>query len=67
MAERDFVRAVSKSLMAGVIGFMVAGQFVTVAYYPYFWINLAFMISLNNLVINSTAKEKRNFRSQFNR
>jgi O-antigen ligase len=30
-------------------GFVVAGQFVTVTYYPFFWINLAFMVALKNI------------------
>jgi O-antigen ligase len=30
-------------------GFIVAGQFVTVAYYPFLWINLALTVSLRNI------------------
>lgn len=33
----------------GVLGFVVAGQFVTVTYYPFLWISLAFIVSLNNV------------------
>jgi O-antigen ligase len=33
----------------GVIGFFIAGQFVTITYYPFFWIHLAFVSILNNL------------------
>lgn len=33
-----------------LIGFIVSGQFVTVAYYPYFWIHLAFVVSLFNIL-----------------
>lgn len=31
-----------------LIGFVVAGQFVTVAYYPYLWIHLALIVSFKN-------------------
>jgi putative inorganic carbon (HCO3(-)) transporter len=40
----------SKGLLGAMWGFVIAGQFVTVAYYPFFWINLAFMVSLHNIV-----------------
>ncbi len=35
------------SLNVALLGFVVAGQFVTVTYYPYMWINLALTVSLN--------------------
>lgn len=53
MQDEDFIRSVSKSLAVGVIGFLVAGQFVGVAYYPFFWVNLAFIVSLQNILIIS--------------
>ncbi|MGM0767441.1 MAG: O-antigen ligase family protein [Pseudomonadota bacterium] len=31
-----------------LIGFIVAGQFVTVAYYPFLWIHLALLVSMTN-------------------
>ncbi|MBC7350636.1 MAG: O-antigen ligase family protein [Candidatus Aminicenantes bacterium] len=31
-----------------VFGFLVAGQFVTVAYYPYFWIHLSLLVAMKN-------------------
>jgi putative inorganic carbon (hco3(-)) transporter len=39
----------AKGLLGAMWGFVIAGQFVTVAYYPFFWINLAFMVALNNV------------------
>jgi len=42
----------SKSLEGmkyGIFGFVLAGQFVTVAYYPFLWISLAFVVSINNI------------------
>lgn len=35
------------SLNIALLGFVVAGQFVTVTYYPFMWINLALTVSLN--------------------
>lgn len=31
-----------------LVGFVVAGQFVTVAYYPFLWIHLALVVSMSN-------------------
>jgi putative inorganic carbon (hco3(-)) transporter len=39
----------------GIIGFAIAGQFVTVAYYPFFWISLAFVVALNNVELKERA------------
>jgi putative inorganic carbon (hco3(-)) transporter len=33
---------------AGLVGFLVSAQFVTVTYYPYFWIALAMSVALNS-------------------
>lgn len=42
-------RSAKKGITIGMIGFLVAGQFVTVAYYPFMWISLAMFVSLNNV------------------
>ncbi len=34
----------------GIFGFIVAGQFVTVAYYPFLWIGLSFIVSAKNIL-----------------
>jgi putative inorganic carbon (hco3(-)) transporter len=34
----------------GIFGFIIAGQFVTVAYYPFLWIGLAFIVSAKNIL-----------------
>jgi putative inorganic carbon (hco3(-)) transporter len=39
----------ARGLLVSMWGFVIAGQFVTVTYYPFFWINLAFMVALNNV------------------
>ena len=41
---------------AGLIGYLVAGTFVTVLYYPFFWIQIAMIVMLNN-VTNKKYKE----------
>lgn len=35
-------------LKIGIIGFVIAGQFVTVGYYPFLWISIALQTALNN-------------------
>ena len=46
----------SYGLDAGLIGFLVAGTFVTVLYYPFFWIQIT-MISMLNTVTRNTWRE----------
>jgi len=45
-----FATAIAKGLVLTTWGFVVAGQFNTVAYYPFLWINLALTVSLANIV-----------------
>ena len=44
--------ALARGLLVGMWGFVIAGQFVTVTYYPFFWINLAFVVALKNIARN---------------
>lgn len=39
-----------------LVGYLVAGQFVTVVYYPFFWIHLALVVSLRN-ILNTPGKK----------
>ncbi len=39
----------SYGLDAGLIGYLIAGSFVTVLYYPYFWIQIMMIVMLNNV------------------
>jgi O-antigen ligase len=41
--------ALSRGLDAGAVGFLIAGQFVTVGYYPFLWVNLAFSVAIHNI------------------
>lgn len=43
-------RSIAAGLGYGVFGFVMAGQFVTVSYYPFLWISLSFIAALQNLV-----------------
>lgn len=54
----DNQKKIGSGAKLSLIGFMVAGQFVTVAYYPYFWIHLALLISLNNSFTEDTKQKK---------
>lgn len=33
----------------GIVGYLVAGTFVTVFYYPFFWVQIAFIVALYNI------------------
>jgi O-antigen ligase len=48
-----FAMSVARGLTITTWGFVIAGQFNTVAYYPFFWINLALTVSLANIVKRS--------------
>lgn len=42
-----FYRNIAHGLDAALVGFLVSGSFVTILYYPFFWINFAMAVSLN--------------------
>ena len=42
-----FMRHMAYGLDGALIGYMVSGFFVTVLFYPYFWVNLAMTVSLH--------------------
>jgi len=47
--DNKFIFFMAHGLDAALIGFLVSGFFVTVLYYPYFWINLSMTVALNNI------------------
>jgi probable O-glycosylation ligase (exosortase A-associated) len=49
LTDNKFIYYTAHGLDAALIGFMVSGFFVTVLYYPYFWINMSFTVALNNV------------------
>jgi O-antigen ligase len=52
-----FAPSVARGLLITTWGFVISGQFNTVAYYPFLWINLALTVSLANIVKRS-AKQR---------
>lgn len=46
LPDGDYLYYMSLGLDAGLVGFMVAGFFVTVLYYPFFWVNYAMTAAL---------------------
>ena len=48
-----YAPAVARGLVFTTWGFVIAGQFNTVSYYPFLWINLALTVSLASIAKNS--------------
>lgn len=46
----------SKGMDSALIGFLIAGQFVTVGYYPFMWIHLALVVSFRNIVTSKNSR-----------
>lgn len=49
-------RLIGRCANLSLMGFLIAGQFVTVTYYPYLWIHLALIVSLKNSFSVSSRK-----------
>ncbi|BHH86293.1 O-antigen ligase family protein [Desulforhopalus sp. 52FAK] len=49
MSGDQFLTSISKGMILSFIGFVVAGQFVTVMYYPFFWVYLVFVSAIVTL------------------
>lgn len=47
--ENRLLFNLSYAFDAGLIGYLVAGSFVTVLYYPFFWVQIAMIVMLNNV------------------
>lgn len=47
--ENSWLYELGIGLNIGFVGFLVAGQFVSVVYYPFMWINLALCVALKNV------------------
>ena len=56
--ESQFLYNLAFSLNLSLLAYLVAGFFVTVLYYPYFWINLPMTASLNNIAKSKYLKEQ---------
>jgi len=53
-----FIYSMAHGLDGALVGYLVSGFFVTVLYYPYFWINLAMTVSLNSIAWKQTESRK---------
>ena len=45
--------ALARAFNWSFLGFLIAGQFVSVVYYPFMWIHMAMVVALRNIVRNS--------------
>lgn len=50
--NRTWLYNMSLGLDIGFCGFLLAGQFVSVVYYPFMWIHLALVVALRNVVLH---------------
>jgi putative inorganic carbon (HCO3(-)) transporter len=53
--DNKFLSYMSYGLDAGTVGYLVAGFFVTVLYYPFFWIQLAMTVALHVITTQQAA------------
>lgn len=49
-SKSEFFKATAAGFGIGILGFVIAGQFVTVSYYPFLWVHLAFIVVTLNMV-----------------
>jgi putative inorganic carbon (hco3(-)) transporter len=52
----DFMSSMAHGLDAAMIGYLASGFFVTVLYYPFFWINFAITVALHNVLVKRTTQ-----------
>lgn len=57
-ARDELFANLARAMNFSFVGFLVAGQFVSVVYYPFMWIHLAFLVALNNISFKNTDYEK---------
>jgi putative inorganic carbon (hco3(-)) transporter len=48
-SDNVFLTQLSRGLDAGMVGYLISAQFITVLYYPYLWIGLALVVALHNV------------------
>ncbi|MBC7788363.1 MAG: O-antigen ligase family protein [Anaerolineae bacterium] len=58
LADRGkFMFYMARGLDGSLVGLIVSGFFISVLYYPFFWINFAMSVALNNSVLNALAAD----------
>ncbi len=55
----SWYRNMAHGFDAALVGYLVAGSFVTILYYPFFWINLAMVVSLNVAALDDARRASR--------
>jgi hypothetical protein len=55
-ADDRFLPVLSYGFDAALVGFLVSGSFVTVLYYPYFWIHCALTTCLHTAALKKYAE-----------
>ena len=50
--DHKFYVLLSYGFDAALMGFLISGSFVTVLFYPYFWVHLSFVVALNTVTRN---------------
>jgi O-antigen ligase len=55
-ADGLFMFQMAHAFDAALVGYLVPGFFVTVLFYPFFWINLAMAVALHNAAVGATAR-----------
>ena len=53
--HNKFLTYMAYGLDAGMVGYLVAGFFVTVLYYPFFWIQMAMTVALHAITTQQAA------------
>ena len=47
----------ARGLDGSLVGLIVSGSFISVLYYPFFWINFAMTVALNNAALNALGSD----------
>ncbi len=57
--DNRFLYAMAYGLDGAMVGYLASGFFITVFYYPYFWINLAMTIALHGCMVRKVREGRR--------
>jgi hypothetical protein len=56
--HNKFLTYMAYGLDAGLVGYLVAGFFVTVLYYPFFWVQMAMTVALHVMATQQAEVKK---------
>ncbi len=59
VGDDEFFLLLWKALKLSVLGFVIAGQFVTIGYYPFLWILITFQTCISLVYRNLTKKDQK--------